>query len=418
MATGIGDSLDEDLLTGRRSAMTHALKAKLVGRWHRLSHAYVMWALMVKAPVLLQASQKLSIEDIRERTLRYVASMQMQKSGPGHYRYSESQRQPVLYASSYAVLTRHLYGDLDCLSDSERQQWIEYITSYQCDDGLFRDPHIANEQIEICDWWGTRHLTLHVLMALTALGAKAHKPLTFVKQFYDLDRLISWLDSLDFSLFADNTCSLIQNVGTFLQYARDFQDDVSAERSMECLFNWLDDKQDTSTGTWTEWDKNTRYGRSSGVQRSYHIWCLYFYDKRSLPYERMIDLLLKTQRWHGGFDWQFNSSACADIDSIDPLVRLYRLTEYRRTDVKSALRKALPWVMANINDDGGFAFRFHEPFFYGHELMSSKINESAMFPTWFRTLSLAYLSKALPDSCVANFDWQFLKCPGHQFWNE
>jgi hypothetical protein len=58
-----------------------------------------------------------SIEQKRMRTLHYVASMQMQKSGLGHYRYSESQRQPVLYASTYAVLTRHLYGDLDCLSD-------------------------------------------------------------------------------------------------------------------------------------------------------------------------------------------------------------------------------------------------------------------------------------------------------------
>ena len=31
-------------------------------------------------------------------------------------------------------------------------------------------------------------------------------------------------------------------------------------------------------------------------------------------------------------------------------------------------------------------------------------------------LSLAYLSKALPDSCVGNFDWKFIQCPGLQFW--
>ena len=69
-----------------------------------------------------------------------------------------------------------------------------------------------------------------------------------------------------------------------------------------------------------------------------------------------------------------------------------------------------------MNADGGFVFRRGEPLVYGHERMSSGADESAMFPTWFRTLSLAYLAQALPDSAVGGFDWQFLHCPGHQFW--
>ena len=40
----------------------------------------------------------------------------------------------------------------------------------------------------------------------------------------------------------------------------------------------------------------------------------------------------------------------------------------------------------------------------------------SMFPTWFRTLTLAYLAKALPDSVVGRYDWQFCNCPGLQFW--
>jgi len=39
-----------------------------------------------------------------------------------------------------------------------------------------------------------------------------------------------------------------------------------------------------------------------------------------------------------------------------------------------------------------------------------------MFPTWFRTLTLAYLGQALPDSVVGQCDWQFCGCPGLQFW--
>lgn len=95
------------------------------------------------------------------------------------------------------------------------------------------------------------------------------------------------------------------------------------------------------------------------------------------------------------------------------------MTDYRNDEVQAVLKRVLPWILvANMNDNGGFVFRRDELLVYGHELMSSKTEESAMFPTWFRTLSLAYLSKAFPDSCVGNFDWQFLQCPGHQFWND
>lgn len=48
--------------------------------------------------------------------------------------------------------------------------------------------------------------------------------------------------------------------------------------------------------------------------------------------------------------------------------------------------------------------------------MSAGRDASAMFPTWFRTLSLAYLGKSLPGSIVGGFDWQFTNSPGIQFW--
>ena len=48
--------------------------------------------------------------------------------------------------------------------------------------------------------------------------------------------------------------------------------------------------------------------------------------------------------------------------------------------------------------------------------MASTRDESAMFRSWFRALSLTYLSKALGSSCVGNFNWIFLRYPGLQFW--
>jgi len=110
------------------------------------------------------------------------------------------------------------------------------------------------------------------------------------------------------------------------------------------------------------------------------------------------------------------SSACEDIDSIDPLARMMSLFSYRKNEIQNALRSAVPHVLDRQNDDGGFVWiKGGDKFEYGHPLLASGKGVSAMFPTWFRTLSLAYLGKALPDSVAGQFDWNFCSTPGYQF---
>jgi len=36
---------------------------------------------------------------------------------------------------------------------------------------------------------------------------------------------------------------------------------------------------------------------------------------------------------------------------------LYFITDYRKEDIRTALHKAIPWILTNMNEDGGFAFR-------------------------------------------------------------
>ena len=102
------------------------------------------------------------------------------------------------------------------------------------------------------------------------------------------------------------------------------------------------------------------------MQTGYHLWLLYFYDRRPIQYiERSIDSCLKTQNLYGGFGVPLNSSACEDIDSIDPLIRLSLETDYRKTEIMDALKRALPWILVNMNSDGGWGFRRYEAFQYG-----------------------------------------------------
>jgi hypothetical protein len=106
-----------------------------------------------------------------------------------------------------------------------------------------------------------------------------------------------------------------------------------------------------------------------------------------------------------------NTSACEDIDAVFILVKLSQLTDYRKDDVHKALQKAFVWILANQNHDGGFVFSRNEPFIYGHELLSSKKNESHLFATWFRTLSIAYLA----DYFHLKTNFNIGRCPGMQF---
>ena len=153
---------------------------------------------------------------------------------------------------------------------------------------------------------------------------------------------------------------------------------------------------------------------SRQVQFSYHLFPMFYYDGWENPYkEKVIDHVLKTQNRLGGYGVALNTSACEDIDSIELLVRLSKQTDYRKADVEISIKRALPWVLSNMNKDGGYYFRKNQGFFYGHEQMSSGENESNMFATWFRTLSLAYVWKYFnPNTDGYNMN----QCPGLEFW--
>jgi hypothetical protein len=364
-----------------------------------------------------QQSELIPVEfgNLRSKIIAYMESMRCDVKNPSLYKYSASQTVPVLYASTYAAMTFHLLDHLNNFSSSDREEWLEYFAQFQSEDGLYRDPNIAVPLAESEDWWGWRHLFLHVAAAISALGGVVQKPIRFLEPFLNLDYLVYWLEGRNWSERPDFVSNEVQNLGAMLQYSRDFHNDEKARAAVDCLLDWLIKNQDKETGFWGGYD-HTPTSLSRGVQTGYHLWLLFFYDDYPIPnVERIIDHALATQNKFGGFGVLSNSSACEDIDSIDPLVRLSLLSDYRRSDIVEAMQRAQRWILVNMNPDGGFVFRRGEIFVYGHNLMSSGPNQSATFPTWFRSLSIGYLAKLLPEH-FGNFNFQFLNCPGYQFF--
>jgi len=350
----------------------------------------------------------------------------MLRNGPLAWRASLSADQPTLYSACYAVLIHSLLNTLD---SADHAEWIVGFNQCQDEDGLYRDPVIFNEGWYADDplWCGRPHLTCHVLMALAALDAVAPREMFFLAPYRDPDRLRRWLQERDWNERVAFTGNEVMNIGTLLQYARDFHGDVQAGKAVDAMLDWLDTHHvNPSTGLWGSLDISDPVKRSHAVQAAYHWWPLYFYDRRPVPFaEEAINSLLATQNPQGGFGWgihnpenPFDSSACEDIDSMDPLARLSQCTPHRRDEIHRALEKAVTWVLSNQASDGGFVFTRNRAFSHGHPAMSAGPGQASLFPTWFRLLSLAIAAQALPDHSLARIPWQFLSCPGMQFWAE
>jgi hypothetical protein len=360
-----------------------------------------------------------SIESIRQKTLAFIESMRITDGPFGRYRYSSDVQKPTLYSSTYAAMTRHLYRDLESLSHSEREEWIDYLQNHQRDDGLFTCPVATFGQ-------ANEHLSWHVTTALHCLGETARKPLHWIEPYKDAKTLNVWLDKRRWGRKVDYASNIVQNLGVALQYARDFHDDKDAAASVTQLLDYLANRADPKTGLWGdgELDLNKEQDLSRAIQAAYHFWLLWDYDRKPIPYPDLaVDQTLKTQNKLGGYGcgvhnkkYPYQSSACEDIDSVDPLVRIMLSTGYRRADILQSLKRALPWVLTNQTESGSWVFKRGLGFQYGHPAMRAGEGVGGMFPTWFRSLCLAYLGKGLPDSLVGQYDWQFVQSPGSHFW--
>lgn len=337
----------------------------------------------------------------------------------GSFKYAKKYNLPNLYASVYASMIFELTGMLRKTQKTKKQKWANYILSHQSGDGLFRDPSMQCDIAESEDWWGWRHLTTHTVSALTFLESKSSYKFRCLEPLYGAKNSILWISSLPWSKKPDFASNTVMNFGVLLQYERDFLGSTEAEHAMNQIFSFLNETVSPETGLWGLNNVNeTPQNISRAVQTSYHLWNLYFYEKRPILHvENAIDFCLLTQNKVGGYGININSSACEDIDTIDPLCRFLQICSHRSDDIVGSLRKSLPWILFNQMKDGGCVFRKHSSFKYGHELMTTSEEESNMFATWFRTLSIAYISQVLPELKYFKSQFHWKNCPGYQFWN-
>lgn len=316
------------------------------------------------------------------------------------YAFATALQTPVLYGSIYAFM---LTSMLDGFEDAAQiEAWIDHFDGFQSEDGLFRDPALAGDAFEHRggwgEGWGTRHLTAQIVIPYARAGRVPLRPFRFLEPFYDGAALDRWLEGFHFRDRLWSQSNYIMNLYSQLQFARDHMDEPRAGVAVDRIADWLRHRQNPETGMWHEAPLKTRAEMNDAIRGAYHYYPLFEYDRAPLPFqERTIDAILPTQNAWGAFAEEDRpAGACEDIDALDPLLRFARRTGHRADEVRLAAERAFIWLLACRHDDGGSASLPENGCPYGgHPLTTSAPGQSNLFATWFRTLTVAYVTQYL-----------------------
>jgi hypothetical protein len=303
----------------------------------------------------------------------------------------------TLYGSCYANMARYYLSREPTTSVKDLECLIR--RSYCPISGMYFGPEL--EHFSTRD--GAKHDRDHLIMHLTCSAVLpvaqcfgiCLEPILLARKWCEINRLKAWQDSIDWShaWFEGNN---ILFVGQLLVYLRDVERNPGAAEAMALWFSWLDRTVDPKTGLW---GTNGYCSPMEAVYGGYHQLLVYYYEGHPLPNIRgLVDTVLSLQHRDGGFNPGGNGGACEDVDSVDILVNCYKRLDYRRAEIRLALRRCMHHILQTQNPDGGFPYNRNLPQSHmGIPGTEAGPNVSCTFPTWFRIHTLALIAEVLPE---------------------
>lgn len=387
-----------------------------------------------------------------ERTHKWLDSLRVEDKFFGRFKMSAS-ADDTIFSSCFAAYIYQLIGAMDSLTDEQRIEWLEYITSFQDEStGLFLDQAIEGRNLHsghdfrYVSW----QLTTFCLSAIKALGGELKYPLSFLqKEGYNTPEGVrNLLESFNWGN-PWGAGNLAMFIGIMLIWDAESNNELDTSPAVKEFFDWHDNFQNPDTGFWGA-GKVTEY--HNGLFGAYHQYLLYFYAGRDLKYKQtIIDKTLSFQNIDGMFAPQMGGGGCEDIDAIDSLVQLYLRTGYKEVEVKKCLLKAYNAISDLESPNGGFIWgvrKHYGPIMYlrnlfsfwrqpdlyqwvfvnrrfireqlkaleprhpqGWQILPTPIDEGDLFSTWFRLLAIAYSSMVI-DTPHSKLNWSFLEAPG------
>lgn len=304
----------------------------------------------------------------------------------------------TLYGTCYALLGLHYLG---CKSPDLEHAFKELVADTRDpSSGLYNGTELLHFTPAEGVLHDKRHLQLHLTCSAVLPVAQevgfSLPPLSTSHGYCNLDFLRDWCSSVDWTnaWFEGNN---ILFVGQMLIYLRDIENYSGADDALCFWFAWLDSAVDISTGLW---GTDGYCSPAEAVYGGYHQLLVYYYENHPLSNPHgLVDTVLALQHEDGGFNPSGNAGACEDVDSVDILVNCYKRLDYRRSDIRFALRRCLRHILSTQNADGGFPYNRNQPQTHmGIPGTEAGPNISCTFPTWFRIHTLALIAEVLPNS--------------------
>lgn len=354
-----------------------------------------------------------------DKLLQYLDSLYDRENGTYASVYGQGS---TLYGTGYAVLIKYYLG----MENPCEKRTVEFIRNCQEEKtGYFIGPELQNWSPPPENKLHSRehllmHLTISTLPVLAQFEQIPKYPLKFAHAFTDKEYLTNWLNQRDLTNAWVEGNNLLF-IGQLLVFLRDVEKYHDADQALNLWFKWLDERIDPATGLWGT-DVGCDY--FGGVYGGYHQLLVYYYEKHPIRFpERLIDVVLNLQHPDGGFSEYRGGGACEDVDCVDILVNLYKLYDYRRADIRLALRKCLDHLLSLQRTDGGFpSSRFEKSHIHmGIPATKTSLEHCGIFETWFRVHTFTLIAEILTDdsrlsTVFANFNLA-LSMGWHHAWN-
>jgi hypothetical protein len=353
-----------------------------------------------------------------DNVLRFVDECYDQDSGayssaPGNHN--------SLYATCYAVMLKGFLGR----ELSIDPKTIRFIAD--CQDrisGLFIGPEIRTWAPLEGSKHDMQHLLLHltctVLPVLQEYGMQPKHHLRSAHRFCNQSFLDRWLNQRDLhDAWLEGNNFLF--AGQLLVFLRDVEKHPKAQAALDRYFHWLDNHIDPATGLWGTDGYCSRFVAMCG---GYHQLLVYYHENQPVCYrERLVDTVLSLQHRDGGFSPAGGGGACEDADATDILVNMYKRIDFRRADIRYALRRCLRLLLNLQNPDGGFPYKRGASFSHmSIPATASPPGASNMFSSWFRVNTLALIAQVLTDAeSLNNIEFRFntaLSMGWHREWDK
>lgn len=352
--------------------------------------------------------------DAGRRAARWLAEM----ATPAGFRFAAG-TEVTVSSTAIGVLLAEGLGVMDALPLSRAAAAEAILAAQSRETGLFVDPLLAeiplagNLHGEEYFHWMTTYFALH---ALDALGKRPKHRLAFLDPFLEKEAILAWLDRLDWSN-PWRESNRVMHLLSALLFLLKWEGRPAAAARYHDVLDWLDARQDPSTGLW-----GTREGASllNAVAGAYHFVPFYRYARRPVRgWSKITEACLVLQREDGLFGPTQGGGACEDADAIDLLCTAARAQKRIPPEIRQALTRAF-WAIWNMQrEDGSFPYanvtgdalyRFSS-----WPAMETRVNGGDVWSTWFRLVALHTIRALLGDDLPPLGPWTFRRFPALGF---